>query len=86
MDPSISRGLTDRFYEKRKAAALEIEKLARECYLQNDTSRILQIIEQLVDLFSGSSNVLHARNGGLIGLAATAIALGVEISPYGEVH
>jgi len=35
-------------------------------------------------LFSGSSNVLHARNGGLIGLAATAIALGVEISPYME--
>ncbi|KAF8338758.1 vacuolar protein 14 C-terminal Fig4p binding-domain-containing protein [Cantharellus anzutake] len=84
MEPSISRGLTDKFYEKRKAAALEIEKLVRECYAQNDTNRIHQIIEQLVDLFSTPSNALHARNGGLIGLAATAIALGVEISPFME--
>lgn len=42
------------------------------------------IIDQLVELFATPSNALHARNGGLIGLAATAIALGVDISQYME--
>lgn len=35
-------------------------------------------------MFSTSSNPLHIRNGGLIGLAGTAIALGVDIAPYME--
>ena len=33
-------------------------------------------------MFSNASNPLHIRNGGLIGLAGTAIALGVDIAPY----
>lgn len=33
-------------------------------------------------MFSNPSNPLQARNGGLIGLAGTAIALGVDIAPY----
>lgn len=33
-------------------------------------------------MFSNTFNQLHIRNGGLIGLAATAIALGVEVAPY----
>jgi vacuole morphology and inheritance protein 14 len=45
-------------------------------------TRIVQIIDQLVELFGTPSNALHSRNGGLIGLAAAAIALGVEISPF----
>lgn len=35
-------------------------------------------------MFSNPSNPLHVRNGGLIGLAGTAIALGVDIAPYME--
>lgn len=35
-------------------------------------------------MFSNNSNPLHIRNGGLIGLAGTAIALGVDIAPYME--
>lgn len=35
-------------------------------------------------MFSNPSNQLHIRNGGLIGLAGTAIALGVEVAPYME--
>jgi hypothetical protein len=35
-------------------------------------------------MFSSTSNPLHIRNGGLIGLAGTAIALGVDIAPYME--
>jgi vacuole morphology and inheritance protein 14 len=35
-------------------------------------------------MFSNVSNPLHVRNGGLIGLAGTAIALGVDVAPYME--
>ncbi|KAI9000783.1 ARM repeat-containing protein [Trametes punicea] len=71
-------------YEKRKAAALELEKQIRECHQQGDQRRISQIVDQLVEMFSNPSNPLHVRNGGLIGLAGTAIALGVDIAPYME--
>ncbi|KAJ8593153.1 ARM repeat-containing protein [Rhizopogon salebrosus TDB-379] len=82
MDAAVAKQLVDKIYEKRKAAALELEKQIRECHLQNDRRRIDQIIDQLVDMFSNPSNPLHIRNGGLIGLAATAIALKVDVAPY----
>ena len=57
-------------------------RLVRECQQQGDERRIGQIVDHLVDMFSSVSNALHVRNGGLIGLAGTAIALGVNIAPY----
>ncbi|KAL5507888.1 hypothetical protein ACEPAH_5506 [Sanghuangporus vaninii] len=81
-DPAISRQLVDKMYEKRKAAALDLEKQIRECHSQGDQRRIIQIIDQLVEMFSNPSNPLHVKNGGLIGLAGTAIALGIDVSPY----
>ncbi|ORY25662.1 vacuolar protein 14 C-terminal Fig4p binding-domain-containing protein [Naematelia encephala] len=33
-------------------------------------------------MFSSSNSALHTRNGGLIGLAATAIALGQDVAPF----
>jgi vacuole morphology and inheritance protein 14 len=41
-------------------------------------------VDQLIDMFSTVGNALHVRNGGLIGLAATSIALGADITPYME--
>ncbi|RXW24711.1 hypothetical protein EST38_g1195 [Candolleomyces aberdarensis] len=82
MDAAISRQLVDKIYEKRKAAALDLEKSIRECHQQGEQKRINQIIDQLVEMFSQTSNPLHIRNGGLIGLAGTAIALGVDIASY----
>ena len=61
-----------------------VRRQVRECIQQNDQRRISQVIDQLVDMFSNSSNALHIRNGGLIGLAGTAIALGVDVAPYME--
>ncbi|KAI0042285.1 ARM repeat-containing protein [Auriscalpium vulgare] len=84
MDAGISKQLVDKMYERRKAAALDLEKLVRECHQQGDERRIGQIVDQLVDMFSSVTNALHVRNGGLIGLAGTAIALGVDIAPYME--
>lgn len=57
-------------------------RLVRECHAVGDEKRIGQIIDQLIDHFAGVSNALHVRNGGLIGLAGTGIALGVDIAPY----
>lgn len=57
-------------------------RLVRECHSVGDEKRIGQIIDQLIDHFAGVSNALHVRNGGLIGLAGTGIALGVDIAPY----
>lgn len=82
MEPAIVRGLNDKLYDKRKAAALDLEKLVRECHQSGESNRINAIIDHLIDLFSSTTNPLHARNGGLIGLAAAAIALGVEVAIY----
>ncbi|ORZ03190.1 vacuolar protein 14 C-terminal Fig4p binding-domain-containing protein [Syncephalastrum racemosum] len=75
----LVRGLTDKIYDKRKSAALLIEKLVREN--EKAPAHITEIIDTLVQDFVYSNNS-NARNGGLIGLAATAIALGPAVAPY----
>ena len=86
------KGLTDKTYDRRKAAALDIERqvfinsllstklkkvyvnrLVREHEKSEET--ITQIVDALVQEFVYSNNP-YARYGGLIGLAATSIALG----------
>lgn len=78
----IARGLNDRMYEKRKQAALEIERLVRtwistEPPTQSKAyvAQVIRILQQEY-LYRGSNP--HTRKGGLIGLAATAIALGYK--------
>ncbi|KAH8830263.1 vacuolar protein 14 C-terminal Fig4p binding-domain-containing protein [Flagelloscypha sp. PMI_526] len=82
MDSLIAKQLVDKIYEKRKAAALDLERQVRDCHQQRDDRRIGQIVDQLIEMFSETSNPLHVRNGGLIGLAGTAIALGVDVAPH----
>ncbi|GAA5808622.1 hypothetical protein MFLAVUS_002014 [Mucor flavus] len=77
--PSLVKGLTDKIYDRRKTAALEIEKLVRDN--ENSKERITQIVDTLVQEFVYSGNA-YARYGGLIGLAATSIALGPGVSRY----
>ncbi|ODN81757.1 hypothetical protein L202_02141 [Cryptococcus amylolentus CBS 6039] len=78
MDPAILRNLNDKIYDRRKAAALELEKQV----LASDSPKISAIIDQLCGMLGSSNSALHTRNGGLIGLAATAIALGQDVAPY----
>ncbi|KAI8883222.1 ARM repeat-containing protein [Backusella circina FSU 941] len=75
----LIKGLTDSTYAKRKQAALEIERLVRE----NDKSpeRVNEIIESLIQDFIYSNNP-NARNGGIISIAACAIALGPAVGSY----
>ncbi|XP_071613182.1 protein VAC14 homolog isoform X2 [Heliangelus exortis] len=79
--PSVVRALNDKLYEKRKVAALEIEKLVREFVAQNNTTQIKHVIQILAQEFALSQHP-HSRKGGLIGLAACSIALGKDSGLY----
>ena len=84
LQPLISKSIYY-FYPLLNANLLfNLYRLVRECHQQGDERRIGQIVDQLIDMFSSITNALHVRNGGLIGLAGTAIALGVDIAPYME--
>ncbi|KAI8836478.1 vacuolar protein 14 C-terminal Fig4p binding-domain-containing protein [Chytriomyces cf. hyalinus JEL632] len=74
---ALSRQLQEKLYDKRKTAALEIERLVREALVVNNTTKVDRIIQAIVGDFAYST-LPNARNGGLIALAAVAIALGVD--------
>ncbi|EGX96563.1 Armadillo-type fold domain containing protein [Cordyceps militaris CM01] len=82
MDTSIQRALNDKLYDKRKIGALELERVIREFVVSKDYQRVHDILEQLCNDFAYAVHQPHARNGGLIGLAAAAIALGPELPRY----
>ncbi|RHZ78805.1 hypothetical protein Glove_156g45 [Diversispora epigaea] len=81
LNAQIIRGLNDKVYEKRKTAALEVERLIREYSANKDTEKIRAIIDKLVSDFAYSIHA-NSRNGGLIGLAAASIALGPNVAAY----
>jgi hypothetical protein len=57
----------------------------RDLAASKDFDRIKKIIQQLCNEFAYAVHQPHARNGGLIGLAAAAIALGqVRVMPSGS--
>ncbi|KAK5995795.1 Protein VAC14-like protein [Cladobotryum mycophilum] len=82
MDANIQRALNDKLYDKRKVGALELEKVIRDLVAVRDYQRVHEILEQLCNDYAYAVHQPHARNGGLIGLAAAAIALGVELPHY----
>lgn len=57
----------------------------KEHHKNKDEARIIAVINQLVEIFNAPANALHSRNGGLIGLAATGIALGVDMFQYADI-
>nr|XP_023024836.1 protein VAC14 homolog [Leptinotarsa decemlineata] len=77
------RALHDKLYDRRKTAALEIEKMVKEFSAVNNTGQIKRLLKVLGQDFSLSQNP-HARKGGLIGLAAIAIALGKDTELYAD--
>ncbi|KOS18318.1 Protein VAC14 -like protein [Escovopsis weberi] len=82
MDANIQRALNDKLYDKRKVGALELEKVIRDLIAAGDEQRVQEILEQLCNDYAYTVHQPHARNGGLIGLAAAAIAIGVELPHY----
>ncbi|KAF7549791.1 hypothetical protein G7046_g8226 [Stylonectria norvegica] len=82
MDANIQRALNDKLYDKRKVGALELERVIRDLVTAKDYQRLHDILEQLCNEYAYAVHQPHARNGGLIGLAAAAIALGSELPRY----
>ncbi|OAA49529.1 hypothetical protein NOR_01452 [Metarhizium rileyi] len=82
MDPNIQRALNDKLYDKRKVGALELERVIRDLVASKEHQRVHDILEQLCSDYAYAVHQPHARNGGLIGLAAAAIALGPELPRY----
>ncbi|EON65433.1 hypothetical protein W97_04671 [Coniosporium apollinis CBS 100218] len=82
MDANIQKALNDKLYDKRKGGALELETLIRDSLAVGNHERIQKIVTQLCDDYAYQVHHPHARNGGLIGLAAASIALGSEVARY----
>ena len=59
--------------------------MIRDLVATKDYARVTAILDQLCNEFAYAVHQPHARNGGLIGLAAAAIALGPELPRYLEV-
>ena len=81
MDINTQRLLSDKFYDKRKSGALELESTIRNALAENNHEKIAKIVHQLCNEYAYAVHQPHARNGGLIGLAAAAIALGAVRNP-----
>ncbi|KAI7484226.1 ARM repeat-containing protein [Hortaea werneckii] len=82
MDSSVSKALQDKLYDRRKAGALELESIIRNALADGNHDKIGRIVHQLCHDYAYAVHQPHARNGGLIGLAAAAIALGSEVARY----
>ncbi|KAE8156942.1 vacuolar protein 14 C-terminal Fig4p binding-domain-containing protein [Aspergillus tamarii] len=83
MESSIQRLLNDKLYDRRKQGALELEKVVRDAVFKGAHEDIQRIVDQLCHGYAYAVHQPHARNGGLIGLAAASIALGSEgVAPY----
>lgn len=76
---SILRNLSQKEYEKRKQAALEVENLVRDLRDENATDKITAVVKQLAEELASSPQA-NVRKGALHALAGTAIGLrqGVE--------
>lgn len=81
LSANVRRNLTDRSYEKRKSAALEVERIVKECIAEGKKAEIFNIVDVLVKEYA-YSQMANSRKGGLIGLAATAIALMDDVSGF----
>ncbi|KRX77837.1 Protein VAC14 -like protein [Trichinella sp. T6] len=83
LSTSLVRHLTDKIYEKRKVGALELQKLVVDYINQNQ----MEQVEKIITILNGYVRALnpHTRKGGLLGLAAVAIALGKHSEKYSNV-
>ncbi|KAA3466216.1 protein VAC14-like protein [Gossypium australe] len=80
---SVLRNLSDKLYEKRKNAALEVEGIVKQLALSGDHEKISAVIKLLAKEFTYSPQANH-RKGGLIGLAAATVGLTSEAAQHLE--
>ncbi|KAF5939292.1 hypothetical protein HYC85_023551 [Camellia sinensis] len=86
--PAVLRNLSDRLYEKRKNAALEIEGIVKQLAAAGEHDKITTVINLLANEFTYSAQVNHRKvssQGGLIGLATATVALTGEAAQHLEI-
>lgn len=72
----LARGLSLGTEHSHQVSVRRLERVIRELVAAKDYARVKAIIDQLCNDYAYAVHQPHARNGGLIGLAAAAIALG----------
>ncbi|VDD91702.1 unnamed protein product [Enterobius vermicularis] len=77
---ALVRTLSDKLYEKRKTAAMDIEKLVRDLVQTNQLSQLEKLLSVLKSLTLSQNR--NTKKGGLLGLAAAAVVLGKGIADY----
>ncbi|KAI3497808.1 hypothetical protein L1887_33358 [Cichorium endivia] len=80
---AVLRNLSDKLYEKRKNAALEVEGIVKQLTAAGDHDKITAVINLLSHEFAYSPQANH-RKGGLIGLAAATVGLSAEAAQHLE--
>ncbi|KAK1313086.1 hypothetical protein QJS10_CPA06g02091 [Acorus calamus] len=80
---AVLRNLSDKLYEKRKNAALELEGIVKQLALAGEHEKITSVIHLLTTEFTYSPQANH-RKGGLIGLAAATVGLTTEAAQHLE--
>ncbi|BBN11517.1 vacuole morphology and inheritance protein 14 [Marchantia polymorpha subsp. ruderalis] len=78
---SVLRNLSDKLYEKRKNAALEVEGVVKQLTASGEHEKISGVIQVLTNDFAMSPQANH-RKGGLIGLAAATVGLANDASQH----
>uniref|UniRef100_A0A1S4CGR6 Protein VAC14 homolog n=1 Tax=Nicotiana tabacum TaxID=4097 RepID=A0A1S4CGR6_TOBAC len=81
---AVLRNLSDKLYEKRKNAALELEGIIKQLTGAGDHDKITSVINLLTQEYTYSPQA-HNRKGGLIGLAAVTVGLTSEAAQHLEV-
>ena len=66
----------DPYQTSHRLPAFSLERIVREASANKEFERIGKIVDQLSHDYAYAVHQPHARNGGLIGLAAASIALG----------
>ncbi|KAJ4901304.1 Protein VAC14-like protein [Raphanus sativus] len=80
---AVQRNLSDKLYEKRKSAALEIENTVKNLASAGDHEKLSKVIDMLVKEFAKSPQPNH-RKGGVLALAAVTVGLSSEAPQYLE--
>uniref|UniRef100_A0A804UKM9 Vacuolar protein 14 C-terminal Fig4-binding domain-containing protein n=1 Tax=Zea mays TaxID=4577 RepID=A0A804UKM9_MAIZE len=81
---AVLRNLSDKLYEKRKNAALEIEGIVKQLATFGEHEKISAVISLLTNDFTYSPQANHRKQGGLIGLAAVTVGLTSEAAQHLE--
>ncbi|XP_075082941.1 protein VAC14 homolog isoform X2 [Nicotiana tabacum] len=80
---AVLRNLSDKLYEKRKNAALELEGIIKQLTGAGDHDKITAVINLMTQEYTYSPQA-HNRKGGLIGLAAVTVGLTSEAAQHLE--